>query len=136
MRMIRRTTLLACVVAASCQSPATKSPTRAPASASDAAVARSPGIPGIPVDGDSAAGIAYVTEYDGFNVVFNHGHFVGVVYNFNDQVRAYRYHPGRMEMHPSGVTFRSIRAAALSLGTPEVGGGGKPSPQRPPKTPR
>jgi hypothetical protein len=117
MRMIRRWEVLACFVTASCQSPATKSSARVPGSASDTAAAPLPRTPGIPTDGDSAAGIAYVTEYDGFNVVFNHGHFVGVVYNFNNQVRAYRYRPGSMEMHPSGVNFPSIRAAAQSLGS-------------------
>lgn len=120
MRMILRMALVAAVVTAGCQSPATKSSARAPVSSSESAVARSPGVPGVPTEGDSAASVAYVTEYDGFSVVFNRGRFAGVVYNFNNQVRAYRYATGHMEMHASDRNFPSIRAAAQFLGTPAV----------------
>ncbi|HEY5061365.1 MAG TPA: hypothetical protein VII52_07495 [Gemmatimonadaceae bacterium] len=117
MRVIGRVALVVGAVTAGCQSPATKSSARAPGSALDTTAAPSPGVPGVPTHGDSAAGVAYVTEYDGFSVVFNHGRFVGVVYNFNGRVRAYRYAPGNAEMHASDRNFPSIRAAADFLGT-------------------
>jgi hypothetical protein len=116
MRIIGRVAFVLAAVTTGCQSPATKSSGRSPVSASDTApVPSSDG--GVPSHGDSAAGVAFVTEYDGFSVVFNHGRFVGVIYNFNGRVRAYRYARGNAEMHASDRSFSSIRAAADFLGT-------------------
>lgn len=70
--------------------------------------------------GDSIAGVAYIMVYDGYAIVFWHGHFVGVVHANNDRTfRAYVYIPGQMEM-PMNGDWPTFVDAIMSLKPIEI----------------